>query len=101
MRAAELKGKAVRSGTFNNRAVVAFFYGDTPENISTVLIERPARPQLPVLRGAELVNLDGVTADVYQTRDMVAVDWVRGDTSLTLATTLTREQALDIARSAR
>ena len=91
--------QSVRTASYGSSTVVAFFYGTSPQDISTVLIEKPATLQLPALRGAEFVTVDSSTADVYQARGMVVVDWTRGDTSLTLATTLPRDQALDIAKS--
>ncbi|MGI5836419.1 MAG: sigma-E factor regulatory protein RseB domain-containing protein [Chloroflexota bacterium] len=91
----------LRMGTYNGNSVVVFFYGETAENITTALIEKPVELQLPALRGAEFTDLDGVTAEIYQTQNMVVIDWIRGDTSLTLATTLSRNQALEIARSVR
>lgn len=96
---ANLSQQMLITGSFANNTVVVFFYGDNPENISATLIEKPAELQVPVLRGAEFVELDGVTAEIYQTRNIMVIDWIRGDTSLTLATTLSRNQALEIARS--
>ena len=89
----------VGTSSFDGNNVVAIFYGDTPENISTVLIEKPTGWQPPVLHGAEFVNMDGTNAEVYQSPNMVVIDWTRGDTALTLATTLPRDQAIEIARS--
>lgn len=97
---AGLTQQAIGTSTFNSATAVAFFYG-TAQELSTVLIEKPAAVSLPPLRGAETITLDAFSAEVYQTPEMVVVDWVQGDTALTLASTLPREQVLDIARSVR
>lgn len=92
--------QSVGMTSFNRFTVLGLVYG-TPESISITLVEKPGSLNVPTLRGAEVVQLDGRPAEVYQSPNMVVVDWVVGDTSLTLATTLTRDQALEIARSVR
>jgi len=67
-----------------------------------LLIERPAQLQLPVLRNAEPIDLNG-GALRRSTRpgSTVIIDWVVGDTALTLATDLSREQAQEMAAAVR
>ena len=92
--------QSVGMASFNRATVVGLLYG-TPESVAITLVEKPASLNIPALKGAEVVQLDGRPAEVYQSPNMVVVDWVVGNTSLTLATTLTRDQALEIARSVR
>lgn len=93
--------QSVQLGTFDGMSVVAFLYGRSPEDISTTLIQKSEELSIPDLRDAEMVEIDGVMAEVYDDQDMVVIDWVREGTALTLASTLPREEALEIARSVR
>ncbi|MCL5677257.1 MAG: DUF2092 domain-containing protein, partial [Firmicutes bacterium] len=63
--------QAIRAGSFGSAAIVAFFYGSSPQDISTTLIEKPASLTLPTLRGAEAVSIDGTTGHLYQAPGMV------------------------------
>jgi len=93
--------QSARLGSFSGTPIAAFLYGDSPENPSTLLIERPAQLQLPVLRNAEPIDLNGVPAEIHQAGSTVIIDWVVGDTALTLATDLSREQAQEMAAAVR
>jgi len=90
--------QATRALDYQNNTVSGLFYG-SGQDITVALIEKPTNLSVPRVRGAEVVTIDGVQAELYEAGNLVVVDWVQGDTSLTLVSTLSRDETLDIARS--
>ncbi|MGE5618657.1 MAG: LolA family protein [Sphingomonadaceae bacterium] len=79
---------------------VAISYGNA-DSASTVLVQRRAdglRPTLP--RGKEIAQ-GGFTGRIQETHTVVALDWVSGNTALSLVSMLPRDEAVRIAASVR
>lgn len=90
--------KASRYTDSDGSVTVALFYGN-PQTVSTVLVEGRADLQPPALRGSESITQGGFSGRIYETRTVVALDWLRGDTALSLVSTLPRGEAIKIANS--
>jgi len=94
------RGRSVWSGSINGSDLIVLMYGDRQE-ISTLLVEGPTLPRLPMLTGSKPAAEDDLAGVSYQAGNARVVQWVSGNVSLTLVTTLSPDLALEMARSVR